>query len=283
MNNPYMGINPHLNSHLQSSGGGWEAFHASCIEKLGDYLEATLPPNYYAISEKSLQVTMLDPQTDVPLTKSSTKPDVMVLQDSQHTNVSSQMQTSTPTLTLPLTDSFIEEDEMMGVVIYRFEVGDLPGKPVARFEVLSPGNKPIGAHYTQYLRNRRITLLAGIRLIEIDWLHESRPIISSIPSYIDRDEGAYPYNIIVNDPQPTIEQGKTHVYGVRVGDKLPIVQIQLNTDDQISVDFEAVYQNTFENRRVFQMLANASREPARFQTYDAFDQETIQQKMREIN
>jgi len=279
MNKHYPGINPHLNSHLQSPGGGWESFHAVYLQKLEDALEAALPDNYYAISEKSLQITHIDPPSTATR---RTKPDTIVIKtdDQQHSDPSSTA-VSTPTITLPVTDGFDEEDDLMGVVIYRFELGDLPGEPITRIELLSPGNKPGGAHYPQYIHSRRVTLQAGLRLIEIDWLHETRPVIPTIPVYRMHDD-AYPYHVIVNDPRPSLSKGQTHVYGFRVCDVIPIINLPLNTRDTVTVDFGHIYHQTVNNRRAFQLMTDYTTEPARFNTYDATDQHCIHTTMATI-
>lgn len=48
MKNLYPGVNPYLNSRLQSPGGGWLSFHNSMIERLADHLHEVLPPGYLA-------------------------------------------------------------------------------------------------------------------------------------------------------------------------------------------------------------------------------------------
>lgn len=56
----YPGVNAHLNSRLLQPDGGWEMFHAEHIIAIRQKLDDILPANYYAASEKSLQVTSLD-------------------------------------------------------------------------------------------------------------------------------------------------------------------------------------------------------------------------------
>jgi Protein of unknown function (DUF4058) len=277
--NRYPGINPHLNSRLQSPGGGWETFHASCIEHLAMVLETQLPENYLPFTEKSLQVTLVESDTEVLIANLGTRyPDVFVTHEGDKIAGNQQFSATTPTLTLPLVDSFDEEEILMGLVIYRFTSRELPGVPVTRIELLSPANKPGGSNYAQYIRNRRETLLAGLRLVEIDWLHETRPIIPTIPSYPDHEAESYPYSIIVSDPRPSIEQGKTDVYSFRLSQPLPIINIPLDGSDVVTLDFTHVYNETIERRRFFSLIDYAQL-PARFETYSDTDQAYIRQHM----
>lgn len=228
--NPYPGINAHLNSFLQSEGGGWEMFHAVTIGFLASHLEVNLPGNYFVADEKSLQV-------------------------------------------------FDEEDYLSSVVIYRLESNEFPGKPITRIELLSPENKPGGSHHANYLMKRRETLESGLRLVEIDWLHETRPVIRGIPSYPDHEDGAFPYWVIVSDPRPSLALGKTDVYGVGMDEILPVTHIPLDDEDVIPVDFGLIYKQTFESRRLFSIVSDYTKEPPRFQTYAPADQARIRQRM----
>lgn len=235
MKNVYPGINPHLNSRLQSPGGGWESFHTVFINKLTDHLEMKLAHNYCPYIEIALQSNEFE----------------------------------------------IDEDQIMGIVIYRFELGDLPGEPITRIELLSPGNTPGGAHHPQYMHSRRVTLQAGLRLVEIDFLHETRPVIPTIPIY-GADENAYLYHLIVSDPRPSLAHGQAQVYGFRVCETVPVINLPLHGQDQVTVDFGAVYDQSFENRRAFQLMTDYTTQPIRIDTYDAVDQNCIQQVMADI-
>jgi hypothetical protein len=280
--NEYPGINPHLNSRLQGENGGWEAFHASYIDKLVDELDRSVPANYYAISEKSLQITMLDPATQTPIGRSrTTRPDALVLRQDQPASGFAVHPIGTPTLTIPVTEGFDDEEYLMGLVVYRFETGELPGISVTRIELLSPANKPGGSHYAQYLRNRRETLQSGLRLVELDFLHETRPVIARIPSYPDGAPDAYPYSIIVSDPRPTLDEGKTDVYGFSPDQPIPVIDVPLDGQDTVRVDFGRVYNKMFE-RRAFALMTDYQHEPQRFDTYSERDQVYIRSRMAEI-
>jgi hypothetical protein len=282
--NLYPGVNPHLNSVLQSPEGGWVSFHADYIGRLADFLEQVLPDNYSPMVEKSLQVGILD-LTDTPKEgRSRTRPDVVVLlkteQERQPLIAASHQRM--PTLSLPIIEEFDDEDDFYGLVIYRMEGKNLPGMPVARFEVLSPANKPGGSHYDQYMSNRRRTLYSGLNLVEIDFLHERHPILPKIPRYLLRDSEAHPYYILVTDPRPTIHEGMTDIFGFDVHEVVPILPIPLDGEDEIEVDFGKVYDLVIENRRALRSLIKYDEKPEHFETYSTEDQQYILQRMAEI-
>ncbi len=56
--NPYRGINAHFQSLLQSTEGGWTTFHHDHIAHLKSAINRQLPPGYYALTEKSLQIQL---------------------------------------------------------------------------------------------------------------------------------------------------------------------------------------------------------------------------------
>lgn len=281
--NRYPGINPHLNSLLQSTGGGWEMFHAECITRLIDELNERLPENYLPFGEKSLQITLVDPQMGESIGRPGKRqPDVIVMREGAAAAHVSGVSVSAPTLALPVLENFDEEEILLGVVVYRLDKGKLPGIPVTRFELLSPANKPGGPHHAQYLRNRQETLLVGLRLVEIDWLHESRPIITAIPSYPDGEDDSYPYSIIVSDPRPSLDEGTTLVYGSSVEQPAPIINIPLDGEDFVTLDFGRVYNQTIERRNYYSLI-DYTTEPPRFNTYSEKDRAYIRQRMAEIN
>lgn len=233
--NRYPGINPHLNSLLQSPCGGWEMFHLSFVVRLTDELDKLLSENYLPYSEKSLVIHF---------------------------------------------DG--DEKTLMAATIYRVEGKNLRNIPVLRFELLSPGNKPGGAHHTQYLHNRQETLAVGLRLVEIDWLHETRPIISAIPSYPDGADNSYPYSIIVSDPRPSLDEGQTLVYGFSVEQPAPTINIPLDGEDFVTLDFGRVHNQTIERRSYYSLIVYTT-EPPRFNAYSEKDRAFIRQRMAEIN
>jgi hypothetical protein len=282
VHNPYQGVNPHLNSFLQSPGGAWEAFHTSVIERLVEYLEQRLPPNYYALSETSLQVSTRRSEDAPPTKPRKTIPDVAVYQTQPLSSISAAGAVSAPTLTLMMKDMLEDEAYATSVVIYRYEMGELPGMPITRLEVLSPANKPGGSYFGQYMTKRREALESGLRLVEIDLLHETRPLLRTLPSYPDGHEDAYPYSILVSDPRPDMEHGQIRVYGFPVDEPLPTVPVPLADEDVVTIEFGIIYDLTFKSRRLFSMVVDYETEPVRFWTYATTDQAAIRFRMERI-
>jgi hypothetical protein len=164
-------------------------------------------------------------------------------------------------------------------VVIRAREGSGLGEVVTRIEVLSPSNKPRGAHFVAYLQKRIEALESGVPLVEVDYLHESPIIVQGHPVY-PRDPDAYPYTIAVSDPRPTWEQGRVKVYGIGVDQPLPVVPIPLRASDSVALDFEAIYQHTFRARR-YHTLVDVRALPARFELYSAGDRTRIRQMLTE--
>jgi hypothetical protein len=179
LKNRYPGVNPHLNSFLQSEGGGWESFHARHVIDIASALDNLLPDNYYAIAEKSLQISELGFGSE----SRRTRPDISIFQRGELSVTPTYSSAATsPTITLPLAYVLEDEDDYLtSVVIYEIEGGRFPGIPVTRIELLSPANKMPHAYYRQYLIKRLETLRGGLCLVEVDYLHETRPVITKLP------------------------------------------------------------------------------------------------------
>jgi hypothetical protein len=281
--NLYPGINPHLNSALQQPDGGWEMFHARHIADLAALLDTALPPQYYAVAEKSLQVRAYPQEADdIPNRPSRTTPDVTVYRARAGEAVLDAPQPSAPALIFPVAETFTDEETLTGVLIYRLVEGKMPGQPVTRLELLSPGNKPGGGHYAQYLAKRQQALLAGLCLVELDYLHETPPALRQIPSYADGEADAYPFTIAISDPRPNPSDGRTQVYGFPVSDPLPALQLPLADADRLMFDFGAAYAQTFAALKVFRMLVDYAQPPANFARYDDADRAWITARMRAI-
>ncbi len=277
--NLYPGINAHLNSFLQQPDGGWESFHATHIEDIRAALDVQLPANYYAVAEKSLQIGEIG--FDFGHTP-RTRPDVAIFQARRpvaEQPVSDAGFTPTATFPLLLDD---EDDYLNAVIIYEFEPGKLPGNPVARIELLSPSNKPPNQDARQYLSRRVVTLRAGITLVEIDYLHETRSVIRHVPSYPNGDNDAFPYLISVSRPYPTPNEGYTELYGFGVDDRLPVINIPLVGKDKVTLDLGSVYNQTFAHVRVFQMVVDYDQEPINFDHYHEADREIIRRRLAQI-
>jgi hypothetical protein len=265
--NPYPGVDAHLNSFLQQDGGGWESFHSVHIAHLYEMLDSTLPPNYYVAAEKSLQIGALGFDRE---TSRRYRPDLAIYQHAP-TETSSRFSATTPTATLPLVEvQDDDENTFTSIVIYETQEGKYPGKPVTWIEILSPANKPPGSSAVQYSLKRRQTLRSGLSLVEIDYLHQSRPINPLLPSYPDGDDGAYPYMVLISTPADE----QVEFYGFHVDSPLPIISIPLAGKERTEIDFGKLYRQTAEHR-IFRIVVNYEDDPVNFTGYKHEDRAKI--------
>jgi hypothetical protein len=280
--NPYPGVNTHLNSFLQQDGGGWESFHAVMIMALFDLLDAALPPHYYALAEKSLQLSALTLDTNVQ----RNRPDVTVFRSSFFTpgTPKSPGIIAAPFAVLPLDlPSPVEEGVVRAIVIYHTHSSHTPGMPVTRLEVLSPANKPNGSYHHRYLENRRDVFRSGVNLVELDLLHQQRPIIDTIPAYGHDPEKSYPSLILVSIPFAENHDGYTEAYGTRILEPLPKINIPLQQPEIVPLDFNEVYQTSFRRFGRFAALTlDYADDPPNFDQYTPQDQKAISDFLEQV-
>lgn len=279
--NLYPGINPHLHSFMQQPDGGWSSFHTVHIVDLHRAINRHLPAGYYAIADESLQIAIYDPPYE---TRTIVRPDVMIKSGDYPRALTSSAEgtVTAPTLIIPIEQTVSEPETIMGITIYQVAERKYPGTPVVRIELLSPANKPRGRHYGDYMKSREKTLRAGLRLVELDYLHETPPILAQIPSYAERQPAAYPYHIIVTDPRPSFEKGSVQVYSFGVTDRLPIIALPLERDDSAVIDFGAPYEQTFADSVMFPGLVDYAQPPINFEAYTDADRERIRAHMAAI-
>jgi hypothetical protein len=275
--NLYVGVNPHLNSALQTRGGEgrpalWEGFHSAHIGHIRLYLNQHLPGNYIAYSEQSPQIAGGDESGP-----RKPKPDVSIVRKFPGNATSGVGVAASPTWEAELWQVLEPVDEWMSVVIGEVVDGVI-GQVVTRIELLSPSNKPGGAHFAAYKISRYECAKNGTPLIEIDYLHEQGTLIPYHPVY-PHEADSYAFTIAVSDPRP--EHGKTQVYGFGVCAAVPRVQIPLAGKETFLTDFDAIYQVHFEQDRLY-MAVDYSQLPERFESYSAQDQAQIRKRMAEI-
>lgn len=279
--NLFPGVNPHLNSYLQlSKEGMWESFHVMWIARLCALLDQILPPGYYdALAEKSLQIGEYESQLIADVRTSSAKSDVAIYQTPRIPPIvgsAQSIQAATPTYSLPLSSFEIDdEDTASSVVIYEVRAEDGRTQPITRIELLSPSNKPGRSYYERYMRKRGEILQAGLRLVEIDFLHHTRPILDSLPSYRDQEVGASPYVILVSDPRPSFQKGGTAVYLFGALDRIPIIRVPLERTDTVDVDFGSVYNEAVSGSRRFRTLVDYASDPPALDRFSAADQQAL--------
>ena len=218
-------------------------FHGMHISHLAAEIDALLPPGYFAEPERGLQIKPYHPVSGEEIRIERTqrhKPDISIYTSevSQTTNYPASETISTPTFELSAIESLALDSEayLQGIAIREVTENEL-GRPVTWIELLSPTNKGGGSGANQYLEGRESTLRARIALVEIDYLHQSPPVIPLIPSYPDREAAAYPYYVAVTNPRPNFQDGRLRVYGIEIDGTMPIVPIPLADADSFNLDF----------------------------------------------
>ena len=285
--NQYLGINAHTNSWILDREGEWGSFHARHIVDIAQKLDEVLPEGYEARPERSLQVEIVHFQSgemsesDLPQRERLyPQPDVSIYQiGATQGSVSEQSKASTPTLIAPLLDTLDiqDEEELTAIVIYKVDGSGDVGKPVTRIELLSPTNKRPGKGYEQYRLKRNAALASQIPLIEIDYVHERRPIVDLLAGY-PSVPNTHPYHVIVTDPHPSLRDGITSIYSFDVDAPIPTFGIPLD-HGAVSLDLNTVYHTTFKTTRTLQRVADYSQTPVQLGKYSPEDQRRIQQRM----
>ncbi len=249
--NQYKGINAHLHSYFQQVED-WPDFHASHIVDLRREIQRLLPidTGYRVRAEQSLQIAQYDLFSNQSRTI-HTRADIGI------TRLSPENQ-----------------DDMVGIAFYKDE------RLVTRLEVLSPANKVGGSHYGDYLEKRDATVRSGIKMVEVDYLHERRSPLAPIPNYTQRETQAFPYYVSITELQGEHKADTTRVYGFRVDDALPVIALPLADDDFIVIDFNTPYQATFGGNVTYAALyVDYEQPPLNFESYDEEGQKRIRAVM----
>jgi hypothetical protein len=276
--NLYHGVNAHLHSYFQEDSG-WESFHAVHIVHLLEAVQELLPIGYRAFAEKSLQLSVFDPDTGES-DKVHIKPDVSVWRERLSPVFSDpyDLGLSSPLEVLTLDETLVEPEYLRAVVIMH---GDGLGryKSVTRIELLSPANKPPGSHASQYVVSRAETLLSGIHMVEIDYLHERRFPVERVASYPDRRPGSLPYNFLVSFGEHEDRAGQAFRYGCSVDESIPSLPIPL-VSGVVNLGLNGVYQRTYASNPAYgEDIVDYSQEPPRIGTYAEEDQSRIRECM----
>ncbi len=259
-------------------------WHNAYINDIFNALSEQLPAGYEVGITTSLQISEYHPDTGELIRRP--EPDVTIYETSKSRQLESPslIDGTAPTLVLPATETLHVDDELYltGLMIYRFlESADLI--PVTRIEILSPTNKPPGDGFIQYFEKRDATLAQEMPLIEIDLLHESRPVPRGVPSYPDRHPKSYPYSIYMNDTRPGLQDGTTWVYGFRVNELFPILPIPLSGKEHILFDFLEPYNTTYARLQLLRHRVDFQQVPLAFEAYSPADQERIRLVMESMN
>jgi Protein of unknown function (DUF4058) len=277
--NQYRGVNAHLQSFFQNHGG-WPSFHGRYIIYLSDMISDRLPPGYLVDAEQSLQIREFHPDTGERIRRPEPDVGIYELNPQVSTKVSSTSSDTVATLTQPIIETleFNEDLYYLALMVYEVVADAVLGRPIMRIEVLSPSNKPGGDGYSLYQEKRYMTLKSGLRLVEIDFLHETRSPVKGLPRY-PRQPDSHPYRITVSDPTPTFETGLAKTSGFDVDQPIPMIALPLSSENSIEIDFGAVYNRVFESLEAYSVRVDYEQLPDRFEAYSPADQERIRQVM----
>ncbi len=190
---------------------------------------------------------------------------------------------TTPELTLPILETMDvdAEDLLDAALIYKISADSLMGRPVTRIELLSPTNKPPQDGYFRYRDKRNATLDSRMPLIEIDYLHQSPPVLRKMPVY--PETGSHAYSIVVSDPRPSLKEGLSHLHGFDVDTPFPLIDVPLEEGEALAAfDFGIAYAATFAETPTYARVVDYAQEPIEVQTYSDADQERIKALIAEI-
>ena len=276
--NQYPGINAHLHSCWQAEGG-WSEFHTRYIVNFADVLtRALLPLGYTVRIEESLQIRYIDfppvvEQPESDLTIYDLDP-ARSLQPRTLPQVGAVGE-----LVLPIAETLLEPlvSEKTYNTIKIYETRARQGEPIAWIELLSPSNKSRGSDSREYLRKRDKIVESGIALVEIDFLNETRSTLRQLPIY--PHPKAHPYRIIIFDPRPSMGQGVARIVEFDVDAAIPSLDIGLNADDVLTMDFGTAYHLTLTNAMYGLQLVDYSQIPLHFERYSPDDQARIANRM----
>jgi hypothetical protein len=276
--NQFLGINPHLHSFWQAQNL-WSRFHGFHIAQLMASLKQQLVlMGYTAETEESLQIRRygdkpLRPQADV------------IIRDTNPIRFS-----NSPQMGMAIAPEAIALKELEGEVnldnpylavgIYEFSNYE-HGELVAWLELLSPTNKGNTRDAIAYQAKRRLLLQQGIVFVEMDYLHETPPTFARIADYTQRENYASPYRIIALEPRPNYRDTTADLHSFYVDDPLPTLTLRLNGDDTVTIDFNTIYQKTFQEG-VYGFDMTYDELPLRFHTYSPSDQAHIVTRMVHI-
>jgi hypothetical protein len=259
--NRYIGVNAHLNSYIQQPNGTFTSFHDKFLNVIQEFLDESLPSNYRAINEKGLQISFIEGD---------------YIEEVNWASKPREPNQPTATFQYSLENLFSDKNVMPTVAIYSSE------SKITVFEILIEDSKPYKSNYRYYLAKRKALLQAGVNLIEIDILHEKKPILSCIPSYPHHQTNSYPYNVFVNVPQPSYSEGHTEWFAVPIDRPLPQLSIPLVAEESALLDLQAAYNEAYRRVKHYQDKVDYDTLPVNFSAYHKEDQQRIQAMLKTI-
>ena len=276
--NQYKGVNAHLHSYFQAQGG-WSSFHTNFISTLARDLNTQLPDGFVVDIEQSLQIREIYPDTGERIRHP--EPDLTIYRTRAAMSVSgSAGAAATITQAIPDTLDLTEDLYYSAVVIHQVEADEVLGQAVTRIEILSPTNKQ-GAGYIQYREKRYTALKSGVALVELDFLHETPPVVNGLPHY-PTEPGSYAYNITISDPTPSFEAGLAYTYAFGVDTPIPTVVIPLGKANQIDFSLNNIYDEVYASLTAYSRRVDYAEEPRHLERYSPTDQSHIRQRMAAV-
>lgn len=284
--NEYLGVNAHLHSYFQNhpdGKGDWESFYTLYIADLARAINRILPPGYLVLPERSMQIREYDTDTGARLIKRP-KPDIAVYDLDPARQPANPPGAAVATRTHTVSETLDDDEDIYypAVVIYELQEDASGRVPVTHLELLAPTNK-VEPGRTVYLDKRKTVLRTGINLVEIDYLHQTEPVVRVIPSYPRQQPDATAYTILVSQPRRDAEGGgPVTTYGFGVDIPIPTIDIPLARGETIPVNFGAVYHDTLNSLAAFSEPVDYAALPERFDSYHPADQERIRRRMAAV-
>lgn len=119
--NPYIGVNAHVQSYLQSdSSGGWKMFHNAYLTYIAEALDAQLPPSYEVGMTTSLQIVEFHPDTGQKVCRP--EPDITIYKIGSLSGPSGgEAGIAEPTVTVRAAETLQTDDEfyLSSLMIYQ--------------------------------------------------------------------------------------------------------------------------------------------------------------------
>lgn len=264
LNNPYQGVNAHLNSWLQHDDG-WRDFHTVYLAYLRNTLAQSLVTRGYRVTvERSIQLRL-----DLPTRPK--QPDMLVLDTQERPSRPTPYAAPASAQVIGLNELLLlddVEDEPSALAVYHES-----GRVVLWFELLSPSNKSLSGGFDIYALKRRQILQSDIAFVELDLLHEQPPAYKQLPM-------SAPFRLVVAPPAWD-EPRQTWLFQFDVDEPIPSPSVPLVTGDSITLPLDEVYQRVFVESAYGADLDYAQ-PPIHFERYPTTTQDRIRAVMLRV-
>lgn len=169
-----------------------------------------------------------------------------------------------------------------GVTLYQVGDDHRLTHAVTRIEYITLADKPGAPGHSAYQAKKARIARSDLCLVEVDYQHHGPPVISALPRYSHRDNGAYPYIISISNPRAKLEKGKAFVYGFAIDAPIPVVAVPLAGEDTVRVRFDAAYNATFETSPYARIAVDYEKDPLAFDRYKPEDQVKLRLILKRI-